>query len=390
MEITTSFTKVKLSHLTSTILDCRHVYLCVVVAFWHPQILWLLPFCITYEAFLREYLLNVRIYRSYLYKLIEDCKVTDIYNDNDGLINNIIAESQKYELNHQIEAYSKWKKREKRTIILRNTNWNEMYCTSYNSVADYNIVIVPSNFDSHKIQHAIMVAHEYSHGMGHDGYKYELYSLILSITGCLLIFLAYLFCSLPNIYIPILGIISIAYIITKLIRNVEFDKELDADIGAIRYFENMDKAKTYSIPTRNNRSVLQEVAYDIAYIRMNDAEHQKNIKKHIKPIWPFLKNEDKEKISSKFPSWNTVKWRFNYSSTEDIYLVMFGVYSILALLVLYVSCIFCCIKLCDYVIINWYSILFALLPLYLLLLAIKKSNSLWTTKKNLLKKIGVK
>jgi hypothetical protein len=265
-----------------------------------------------------------------------------------------------------------------------------MYCTSYNSVADYNIIIVPSNFDSHKIQHAIMVAHEYSHGMGHDGYKYELYSIILSITGCLLIFLGYLFCSLPYIYIPILGIISIAYIITKLIRNVEFDKELDADIGAIRYFENMDKAKTYSIPTRNNRSVLQEVAYDIAYIRMNDVEHKKNIKKHIKPIWPFLKKEDKEKISSKFPSWNTVKWRFNYSSTEDIYLVMFDFYSILALLVLFVSCIFCCIKLCDYVTFNWYSILFALLPLYLLLIAIKKSNSLWTIKKNLLKKIGVK
>ena len=110
-----------------------------------------------------------------------------------------------------------------------------MYCTSYNSVADYNIIIVPSNFDSHKTQHAIMVAHEYSHAMGHDGYKYELYSLFLSFLGCLLIFLIYLFCNLPNVYIPILGIISIAFIITKLIRNVEFDKELDADIGAIRY-----------------------------------------------------------------------------------------------------------------------------------------------------------
>jgi hypothetical protein len=56
---------------------------------------------------------------------------------------------------------------------------------------------------------------------------------------------------LPNVYIPILGIISIAFIITKLIRNVEFDKELDADIGAIRYFENMDKTNISEILYKN-------------------------------------------------------------------------------------------------------------------------------------------
>ena len=330
MRIVTSIKLVWLSHQTTAFLLCRHVLLCVVLAFWHPRILFLLPFLWIYDAFIREYLLNVFIYRRYLKELSTDILGTTPYTGEQGLIANIVLESSKYELNQQLKAYSKWKKREKKVYLLQYTDYRKMTPSSYNSIADFNIIIVPSNFDPYKIQHATMVAHEYNHIMGHDGYKLELYSLMMSCIGSAMIFFCFIFINLNYWWVVVIGACSIGYLLYDIIVNSEYYKELDADIGAIRYFENLDKFGSCQIPTRKGRTVLQEVAYDIAYNR-RDA-------RYIKPLWPFLREDDKARLLKNVPMLHPNKWNYNYKSTGDIYMVSHDIYTSFALLLLFVLC----------------------------------------------------
>ena len=382
MRIVTSLKLVWLSHQTTAFLLSRHVLLCIVLAFWHPRVLFLLPFLWIYDAFIREYLLNVYIYRKYLKELSTDVVGATTYTGEQGLIANIVSESSKYELNQQLKAYSNWRKREKKTILLQYMDYGKMVPSSYNSTADYNIIIIPANFDPFSIQHATMVAHEYNHAMGHDGYKLELYSLLLSCIGAAAIFFIYSLTSFPNWFVVGIGICSISYILVNIKMNAEYDKELDADIGAIRYFENMDILGSYKVPTRKGRTVLQEVAYDIAYAR-NDA-------KYIKPLWPFLREDDKSKLIKKLPQLQPHKWKFNYTSTEDIYMVMHDIYMSIVLLILFVSCIICCIRILNYIEIPWYCLFIAIVPYILLMLSIIKSNQIWKKKQSLLERIGFK
>ena len=382
MRIVTSIKLVWLSHQTTAFLLCRHVLLCVVLAFWHPRILFLLPFLWIYDAFIREYLLNVFIYRRYLKELSTDILGTTPYTGEQGLIANIVLESSKYELNQQLKAYSKWKKREKKVYLLQYTDYRKMTPSSYNSIADFNIIIVPSNFDPYKIQHATMVAHEYNHIMGHDGYKLELYSLMMSCIGSAMIFFCFIFINLNYWWVVVIGACSIGYLLYDIIVNSEYYKELDADIGAIRYFENLDKFGSCQIPTRKGRTVLQEVAYDIAYNR-RDA-------RYIKPLWPFLREDDKARLLKNVPMLHPNKWNYNYKSTGDIYMVSHDIYTSFALLLLFVLCIFCCIKLCDFIVFHWYCLFLAIIPFILLIISIINSNQLWKKKQELLKKIGCK
>lgn len=380
MRIVSTLKWVWLSHQTTAFLGSRHVLLCLVLAIWHPHILFLLPFLWIYDAFIREYLLNVFVYRQYLNQLSTDVIETTPYIGELGLITNIVSESSKYELNQQLSAYSKWRKREKKTILLQYTNWGRMAPSSYSSMADYNVIIIPFNFDSSNIQHAVMVAHEYNHAMGHDGYKVEIYTIILSCIGATAIFAVYSLLSNPNWIVLLIGFFSIAYLIYKVLWNFDYYKELDADIGAIRYFENMDLLGSYQVPTRNGRTVLQEVAYDIAYTRNNS--------KYIKPLWPFLRTDDQNKLMKKIPGIKPHRWKYKYSSTEDIYMVLHDGETAFALLLLFVSCIISCVYILNYITIPWYFLFLAIVPYILLTSSIIKSNKLWKKKQDLLKKIG--
>ena len=380
IKIVTSLKWVWLSHQTTAFLMSRHVLLCIVLAFWHPSVLFLLPFLWIYDALIRDYLLNVFIYRQYLRQLEDDITETTPYVGELGLIENIVLESTKYELNQQLKAYSLWRKREKKIFLLQYTNLTKMAPTSYNSVADYNIIVVPFNFDPNGIQHAVIVAHEYSHAMGHDGYKLEKYSMLLTCLGTIALLICYSLTTNPNWIVVGLGCIAVVFLLVCNVINTEYDKELDADIGAVRYFENMDALGSFQVPTRKGRTVLQEVAFDIAYTRNNA--------KYIKPLWPFLRDEDKTKILKMNPQMAPNKWKFNYSSTEEIYMVMYDKYAALALLIVFISSVICCIKLLNYVVIPWYYLFFAIIPYVLLTLSIIKSNKLWKVKQKLLKKIG--
>ena len=382
MKIVTSLKLVWLSHQTTAFLMSRHVLLCIVLAFWNPSVLFLLPFLWIYDAFIRDYLLNVFIYRKYLRQLEDDITETTPYVGELGLIENIVSESTKYELNQQLKAYSLWRKREKKTILLQYSNLTKMAPTSYNSMADYNVIVVPFNFDPNRIQHAVIVAHEYSHAMGHDGYKLEIYSMLLTCLGTFALFICYSLIANPNWIVVGIGCIAIVYLLVYDVINTEYDKELDADIGAIRYFENMDTLGGCLVPTRKGRTVLQEVAYDIAYTRNNS--------KFIKPLWPFLREEDRNKILKMKPQMDSSKWKFNYSSTEDIYMVMCDKYTTFALLIVFISSVICCIKLLNCIEIRWYCLFLAIIPFILLVLSINKSNKLWKVKQNLLLKIGCK
>ena len=382
MKIVTSLKLVWLSHQTTAFLMSRHVLLCIVLAFLHPRVLFLLPFLWIYDAFIREYLLNVRIYRQYLRQLENDITETTPYVGELGLITDIVSESTKYELNQQLKAYSLWRKREKKTFLLQYNNLTKMAPTSYNSTADYNVIVVPFNFDPYKTQFAVIVAHEYNHAMGHDCYKLEIYSMLLTCLGTLALLICYSLTTKPNWIVVGIGFIAISYLLVNYVINSEYDKELDADIGAIRYFENMDTSGSCLVPTRNGRTVLQEVAFVIAYTRNNA--------KFIKPLWPFLRDEDKTKIIKMNPQIAPNQWKFNYSSTENIYMVMYDKYAALALLIVFISSVICCIRLLNYIEISWYCLFLAIVPFFLLTIAIIKSNKLWKEKQNLLRTSGCK
>ena len=376
-----------LSHKFTQCVVFRHVCLCVILAFWNPSILFLFPFLCGCDGLLLDYLLQVFVYKKYLKDLINDAKDSRFYMSGEHpLIDNIISENSKYEINQQIRKYSNFLNRESGTIILKNNNWRKLSTTSYNSCCDYNIIVIPSHYDLNKPYFATMIAHEYCHGMGHDCGKAEKYSVLLVGIGTIILVSMQIMVNSPYWWLSIICLCSIVYLYIHYFSKQEFNRELDADIGAIRFFENM--SISYHIKTSNNRTVVSEIAHFIAKARLDDSKKTNNQKrKYIKKIWPFLSDDDR-KIIANNNSFLNIDNKRHYDTTEEIYMVMYDTPSIFTLAVMFSLCIFCGINMVPYLSIKWYYLFLAILPFFGYIILFIKSKQLWKQKTAFLEKIG--
>ena len=364
MLVTNSYRKNTLSELALHFVSLHLTYLCIILAFWNPSILFLLfpLFCFERYRFLMLILFSMK-YK--LKKLNTELGDTEIYNSNSEMEQNLLDELNRYELQNNIKKLNVSFGVEPvcKTLIKRTPGYRDY--TTYNFIFGTSYILLPGNYKPipGKIVKRI---HEQRHLFGHGAIFLQLWTYILFMT--LLLCSSLLYCILNGTFclFSFVLLFTIAFACYKIDRNQAI-KELDADIGTIRIFENYQKEHSDS-KMEDERSLPQTAAYHLIIERHFNLTGVNNIREFIKKkktfrytkyMLPFLSSKDYSDIISSYPTLKKKKIP-KYNSTSQIYIAGDNYWEIIAWLATFALSACFLIPFVSKINYDWYFILIAI------------------------------